>query len=128
MKYRKITLFGAFLAFSICVGCGDDEAEETNNANNVNNTNTDPRVAQVAALEGDASAGESDFNSVCVTCHAMDGTGVENLGNDLTVSTLSRQEIIDTILNGRGTMVGYESAFTDQEVADLAAYALEFRQ
>lgn len=123
MKYSKL-LLTAILAYGlVAIGCGDDSSAPSNNSNNV-----DSRVQAVATLDGDADTGKPQFDSICVTCHAMDGTGVDGLGNDLTASTLGREEVIDTIINGRGTMVGYDTALTDQEVADIAAYALQFQQ
>lgn len=114
-----------FLVVSLCVvvGCGDD-SDDSNTSNNANNSS---RVDTVAALTGDAQAGTSTYDSVCTTCHAPDGSGIDGLGNDLTDSTLSRLEIIDTVLNGRGDMVGY-SNLEDQAIADVTAYTLELRE
>ncbi len=136
MKFMKFLLAMAMILTTFAFGCGDDSSESDNNANNTSNNannqnnanNVDGRVSQVAALQGDASAGQPQFEAICVTCHATDGTGVDGLGNDLTVSTLSQVEVIDTIINGRGQMVGYDTSLEDQEVADIAAYTLQFRQ
>lgn len=77
-------------------------------------------------LTGNADAGADVYASTCVSCHAADGTG--GTGTDLTetVPGMSRDELIEVLVDGiPGTsMVSYASILTDQQIADVAAYVL----
>ncbi len=117
----------ALMCMSILVlaACGGDD-EEGNNANN----NTD-RAATIAALTGVAADAQTNYTQVCVTCHGVDGTGVDGLGNDLTASSYTKEQTIDIILNGTTgvtpAMSAYGSTFNDQEIADLTQYSLDLQ-
>jgi len=75
-------------------------------------------------LTGDATAGADVYASTCVSCHAADGTG--GTGSDLTdtVPGMSRDDVIEILVDGvPGTsMVSYASILSDQQIADVAAY------
>lgn len=108
--------------------CGGDD-EESNNANNANNG--EDRAEAIGALTGVAADGQTNYTQVCATCHGPDGTGVVGLGNDLTVSTYTKDQTIDIILNGTTgvtpAMAAYGGQFTDQEIADLTQLSLDFQ-
>lgn len=76
------------------------------------------RAATISALTGNAADGKANYESTCATCHGSDGkSGSE--GRNIT--SVSKDEAIDQILNGGGSMPAYDD-FSDQEIADLAAY------
>lgn len=95
------------------MGCGEDEAE-------------DDRATTIAALTGDATAGQTTYTQVCTVCHGADGTGTAS-GNSLVESSYSKADTIDIILNGKGAMASY-AALSDQEIANVTAYSLQFQQ
>ena len=88
-----------------------------------------PRLADLMALEGDASRGRSIFEarekSQCVTCHALD-RGDRRLGGDIgpdlteVGEKYGRDQLFDAILNpSAGIAFGYETwliEMTDGEV------------
>lgn len=76
--------------------------------------------AKILALEGDATAGADVFATNCAACHGADGTG--GTGADLTAEEQSDQELVETILYGEGSMVGFEGLLEDQEIADVIAF------
>jgi len=119
-----------FLALAICavaVGCGDTATTTTNNnTNNTTNSGTD-RAVTIAALTGSATDGEAVYGQLCAVCHGADGAGTA-AGNSLIDSTKTKDEAIDSILNGvSGTTMASFAARTDQELADLTAYTLAFQ-
>jgi len=76
----------------------------------------------VLELTADSTAGESVYTANCVACHAADGTG--GVGSDLTAnaSALSTREIAEIVIGGQGSMAGFGSTLSDQEIADVTAY------
>lgn len=73
-----------------------------------------PPIAELVALEGDASRGRHLYQSekaLCATCHTFDGLG-RDIGPDLTAigEKYDRTALIDSILNpSAGIAFGYES-------------------
>lgn len=103
------------------IACGDDSSSS-------NDSIGGDRAATIAALTPDVTNGQAQFESICSLCHGIDGTN-DSLGFDLTKSTKSKSEIIDVLLNGiAGTTMTNYANMSDQNLADLAAYALQFRQ
>lgn len=81
------------------------------------------RHEQIEALKGDVTRGQTAFNKTCATCHGTDGNGTasgpslkEPAKNDPT------HEIIETVINGKGTLMPSQAALPDQEIADIVAY------
>jgi mono/diheme cytochrome c family protein len=112
-----------FLALAVCVvavGCGDDSTTTTNNG-------TD-RATTIAAMTGSTTDGETVYGQLCAVCHGANGAGTA-AGNSMVDSTKTKDEVIDSILNGVSgtTMVSFASR-TDQEIANLTAYTLAFQQ
>ncbi len=115
-----------FLALAVCVlaiGCGDDSTTTTNNTTN----NGTDRAATIAALTGSTTGGETIYVQLCSVCHGADGAGTA-AGNSLVDSTKTKDEVIDSILNGvSGTTMASFASRTDQEIANLTAYTLAFQ-
>ncbi len=76
----------------------------------------------ILGLTGDATAGEMVFSdNACsvVGCHGPDGTVDNPLGP--LVMAASDEQIVDTFLNGKGSMPA-QSSLSDQELADVLAW------
>ena len=86
-------------------------------------TGGDSGAAAIAALTGDAATGETVYTNSCAFCHTATG-GENGTTPALTarVSSLSKEAIIETVLNGSGSMPGFASTLEDQQVADVVAY------
>jgi mono/diheme cytochrome c family protein len=82
------------------------------------------RIDTVLTLTGDASAGEGLYLSNCAACHGADGSGIANGAADLTevLPQITREEVVTTILEGRGNMDAYDRTLDNQQVADVVAY------
>lgn len=69
----------------------------------------------------DADAGQSKgaqlFAMNCVLCHGKTGKLGFNGAKDLTVSTLTKAEMIAVVTNGKGVMTPYKSVLTAKEIA-----------
>ena len=77
-------------------------------------------VAAILALEGDEANGGEIYSANCAACHGDEGEGGTSLA--LNGSALPTEDVILTILDGRGSMTGFRELLTDQDVADLWAH------
>lgn len=77
----------------------------------------------------DASvAGKSIYESECMRCHGDDGKLGLSGSKDLTASTLTREERIELINNGKNTMPAYKSVLTHQQVEAVADYVTQLKK
>ncbi|MGN7478147.1 c-type cytochrome [Solibacillus silvestris] len=90
--------------------CGDAEEADTGT------TSSTPAESTDSAGTTDVSEGEKVVNSSCINCHGGDLTGA--MGPDLTKLSLSREEIIDVLVNGKGTMPPGTAKGEEEVVAD----------
>jgi mono/diheme cytochrome c family protein len=84
---------------------------------------TDPGNSAILDLTGDASAGETVFTSgTCSTasCHGADGISGTAPALSSTVPGLSDDGIINSVLDGKGSMPPQD--LSDQEMADVLAW------
>lgn len=70
------------------------------------------------------------FNDNCSSCHGDSGDAKVGGAKDLTVSTLSVEEVYDVITNGTGNgMMAYKNIIeTEAERKALAKYVMAFRK
>lgn len=81
-----------------------------------------------AAPGTNSNPGFTTFKTYCVTCHGKDGKlGLSGAAN-LSASTLSKQEAIEVISNGRKLMAPYKSILSPQEIEAVADYILTLRK
>ena len=79
-------------------------------------------VANVLALSGNANTGEGLFNERCIACH--NPAAANPIGPDLadgSVADVDDEELLDIIINGRGSMPKFRG-WDNHEYADLLAY------
>ena len=60
--------------------------------------------------------GEQLFMSNCTLCHGRDGKLGFNGAKDLTMSTLTKAEMIALVSNGKGLMMPYKNTLTAKEI------------
>lgn len=75
------------------------------------------------AAEGDATtppggktSGARLFSTNCTLCHGKDGTMGINGAKDLTLSQLSKDEMIALVSNGKGAMAAYKNVLSKSEI------------
>ena len=81
-------------------------------------------------LKGVANAtpGLKVFKTYCVTCHGADGKLGLNGAADLSASTLSKDEAVNVITNGRKVMAPYKSILSPQQIDEVADYIITLRE
>lgn len=66
------------------------------------------------------------YKQYCITCHGKDGQlGLSGAAN-LATTTLTREERIEVITNGRKMMAPYGKILTQKQVGAVADYILSF--
>lgn len=71
--------------------------------------------------------GKAIFTSYCAACHGQDGKlGLAGAKN-LTTSTLTDEEVVNIITNGKNAMSPYKKVLNVEEIAAVAAYVKVFR-
>lgn len=98
--------------------CGDAEDTDTT----TDSTPAESSEGTDSAATTDVSAGEKVANASCVGCHGGDLTGA--MGPDLTNTSLSKDEIIDVLVNGKGSM---PPGTADGEEEAVAEYILSLQ-
>ena len=74
--------------------------------------------------------GRATFTQNCTTCHMPDGRGGQNEGGygaDLRVTTLTEDELVDVIANGRMPkgMPAWKGMIDDEKIRQLATFIKE---
>lgn len=88
-----------------------------------------PEASAAAPDPGLRTAGLALFNNFsCGTCHAMADAGAGGaIGPTLDRNPrLTREYTIDVIANGRGAMPSFGGQMSDEEIATLADYIMQF--
>jgi mono/diheme cytochrome c family protein len=75
-----------------------------------------------------AIPGMSTFKNYCTACHGADGKMGLNGAANLTLTTLSKEETVAVITNGRKMMAPYKSILSEQEINDVADYVLTLKE
>ncbi len=95
-------------------------------------------------LKGDAAKGETQYKTMCVSCHGEkgDGTGAAsaaltpkptNFGDPTVAERLTDEWIYKMVKNGGAAngrspmMVAWAGALNEQQIRDVSAYVAKFR-
>lgn len=74
-------------------------------------------TTEIAAAPVDkAPNGKDLFGMHCALCHGRDGKLGMSGAKDLSVSALSREEMIAIISNGKGSMMAYRNVLTSKQI------------
>jgi mono/diheme cytochrome c family protein len=106
----------AFLCISsMIIACGGGGDDTTNTSSDSSDSTSEP----VAAADG-----EKIYKQYCVTCHGLYGDMGASGAANLTESTLSVEERIPVITNGRNTMTGFKALLNEEKIKAVAEYTM----
>jgi mono/diheme cytochrome c family protein len=83
-------------------------------------------TAEVADLG--ATKGEELFNANCALCHGRKGDLGMNGAKDLTISPLTRAEMIAMVSNGKGAMMPYKNVLTPKQIETVVDHVRTLRK
>ncbi len=70
----------------------------------------------------DGDLGQSVFKKNCKLCHGADGKQMLNGAKDLNLSTMTLEERINIITNGKKVMVPFKDVLTAEQIKAVAQY------
>lgn len=85
--------------------------------------NDKPEAAPVAKVDG-----EKIYKTYCVTCHGLAGDMGASGAFNLQTSTLSVEERINVITNGRKAMTPFKDLLTPEKIEAVANYTLTLKK
>ena len=68
------------------------------------------------------SAGQSLYESNCTSCHGTDGKLCALGAKDLSVTTFSKEQMMEIITTGKSTMTPFGNMLNKEEVSAVADY------
>ena len=117
----------------IIISCGGDTKEQS--------AKSTADQSEVAKSSGGASTGSSNaaasasngkgkliYKQYCVICHGADGKLGVSEAKDLSASTISLEERINQITNGKGLMTPYKDILSEDQILAVAEYLDELKQ
>lgn len=69
-----------------------------------------------------ASRGEQLYRMHCVLCHGKDGKLGFNGAKDLTTSSLTKEQMVRQVTEGKGKMMPYRNVLTPKEIEAVVDY------
>ena len=90
-----------------------------------------PKNVVVDTAESDYNTlahGNALYTNQCEVCHGPEGNLQMSGAKDLTVSEMSRDEVVQRIKEGKLTMIAYEDHFSEQEIEAVADYVMSLRK
>ena len=116
MSYISTLLLCGLLLFSTACGSTDEEKSRGGDAaKNIPGAKTTPD-------------GMAVFRQNCVTCHGADGMLGLNGAKDLGMSTLTLEERINIITNGKKLMTPFKALLSPEEILAVAEYTQSFKK
>jgi quinohemoprotein ethanol dehydrogenase len=84
-----------------------------------------PTVEPIAGYSPSLAGGRQIYQSLCTTCHGDTGQGGHQGGVPLLGKNLNVGSIMTMATFGRNTMPGFATAFTREQMQDVATYILD---
>lgn len=120
---RKIVISGVVLLLVGVLSCSNPSPHVVDL-----DTSVPTATHETSAVESNLEAGKAVYKQICITCHGAKGDLQLNGASNLRTSTLSQDERVQVIANGRKTMLAYKSMFSAAQIEAVAAYTLSLTQ
>lgn len=117
---KQIQLFILILISSVYIIACQGKKSEPAPADGASTAATTPATPAPGA---DHAEGKKIFETYCILCHGVDGKLGLNGSKDLTISTITLEERIAQVTNGKGTMTPFKDILTEAEIKAVASYS-----
>ncbi len=114
----------------LLMACGGDKKSAAESSS------VDPAASTSANTPAETSSdeerpsnrrGQLIYKQYCVICHGADGKLGVSGAKDLSISTLSKEERIAQVTNGKGLMTPYKEILSAQQIELVVEYLEELR-
>ena len=119
----------------ILLACAGDKSETKAPASSKSDAQTEePASTSTASTTKKAAStttnrkGRLVYKQYCVVCHGADGKLNVSGAKDLSISTISFEERINQITNGKGLMTPYKYILSEEQINSVAEYIEELKQ
>lgn len=116
--------------FVLAISCGGDKAAAPSSDKSESpeepTTSTEEEVA--AEEKPSNRRGQLIYKQYCIICHGADGKLAVSGAKDLSISTISLEERINQVTNGKGLMTPYKDILSEEQIFAVATYLEELRQ
>ena len=89
------------------------------------NGNNNDKGAKAVPVKMNNDEGKKLFKMYCVACHGKDGKLALNGAKDFTKSTMTLEERIIIISEGRNMMTPFKGMLKEKEIKAIAAYTMK---
>jgi mono/diheme cytochrome c family protein len=72
--------------------------------------------------------GSKIYSVNCVSCHGDAGDAGAGGAANLITSSLSKDDVIDRVTNGKGAMLSFSGVLSEEEIEAVATYVMTFRK
>ncbi len=76
----------------------------------------------------DPTVAKSLYSAKCGICHGADGAMNYAGAKDLSISTLTREEVLAQVTYGKGTMPPMKGQLNDEQIEAVADYCISLRK
>jgi len=122
---KKLNILVLFIAMIGFMACGGDKKAPTTNNNAKSKSTTSSN--KTASNTGNRK-GKLVYKQYCVICHGADGKLAVSGATDLSTSTVTIEERINQITNGKGLMTPYKDILSKEQIQTVAEYIGELRK
>jgi len=105
-------IFFSIIAITLLFACGSSSQEQSSNGS------TNAEAFDVVKT----------YNRKCGICHGRDGKLMASSSPDLSISKMTKDEVIAIITNGKNNMPPQRDVLTKEEIAAVADYAMTLRK
>ncbi len=123
---KKLNILVLFIAMIGLIACGGDKKAPT--TNNTAKSKTTTTSSDKAASNAGNRKGKLVYKQYCVICHGADGKLAVSGATDLSASTVTLEERINQITNGKGLMTPYKDILSKEQIQSVAEYIEELRK
>lgn len=110
---KKYTIIIAVLLSIFMIACGGETSK--------------PNTSSPSAQKANAPDGKKLYKTYCITCHGIYGDSQINNAKNFKESTLTLEERILVIKNGRNTMQAFGAIMSDEKIKAVAEYTMTFK-
>ena len=114
----------------LIIACGGDQKSTSSSTpkSTPKSESKEASASSTAAASTSNRKGKLVYKQYCVICHGADGKLAVSGATDLSQSTISLEERITQITNGKGLMTPYKGILSEEQIASVAEYIGDLRE
>ncbi len=124
---KKFVIIISALGLMTLIACGGEKPAEPSASSNTPAKEEVKKEATETAAKSNRK-GRLIYKQYCVICHGADGKLGVSGAKDLSASTITLEERINQITNGKGLMTPYKDILSEDQIQSVAEYLDELRK